>query len=92
MTNGRASVGNAAQLCSGPSAEGAVIADRQIACTMCGARHSEAAWGDLVLSQRIDAEEIGRLVRGWPEARWIEVRACHCGHLIAARRSAAASP
>jgi hypothetical protein len=58
-------------------------------CAGCGAHIDEGAWTSLRLSARLDADEVGRLVRGWSPTQCIEVRQCPgCGKAIAAKRPA----
>jgi hypothetical protein len=45
----------------------------------------------MVLSQRIGADEVRRVMLGWPDEHCIEIRQCHCGQPIAARRTTGAS-
>jgi RNA polymerase subunit RPABC4/transcription elongation factor Spt4 len=55
-------------------------------CAMCGATYDGRAWQDLALLQRIEAAEVRRLIRDWPEGAAVEVRACRrCENLIAAK-------
>ena len=63
----------------------------RINCGGCGAVLGETDWEALVLTQRIEAGEVSRLVRGWSPNECVEVRRCACGKPIAARRIVAAS-
>jgi ribosomal protein S27AE len=58
-------------------------------CGACGADHDLASWRALSLAGRVEASEVRRLVRDWPEAVFIEVRRCtRCGHGVAGKRAA----
>jgi hypothetical protein len=58
-------------------------------CSACRTRYSEGEWGALPVAERIPADEVSRLVRGWPPDAYIEVRSCEaCGHAMATRRVA----
>jgi hypothetical protein len=60
----------------------------QIQCGACKVVFDEPAWRSLDLAERIDACELGRMVRGWPLNECVEVRLCRgCGGTIAARRT-----
>jgi hypothetical protein len=64
----------------------------QIQCSACKAVFDERAWRSLDLAERIEACEVGRLVRGWPPNECVEVRLCRgCGKMIAARTTLVAS-
>jgi hypothetical protein len=53
-------------------------------CAGCGEQFDDAAWVGLAMSERIEANELRRLVLKWPEGLCIEVRYCdRCGTLIA---------
>lgn len=55
-------------------------------CPHCQAVYREAEWSRLEICERVPPEEVGRLVRGWPEAWCIEVRRCaRCGRTVAAK-------
>jgi hypothetical protein len=58
-------------------------------CARCGARYADKDWTLLRFAEQIDAGELRRLVRDWPETLCVEVRYCTtCGHTIAAKREA----
>jgi hypothetical protein len=59
----------------------------EFGCSDCGARYGEDVWAQLVLSERIHADEIRDLILGWPEEHVVEIRVCRCGQAIAARRT-----
>jgi hypothetical protein len=59
----------------------------QIQCGACRVIFNETAWQSLDLSERIDAGQVSRFVRGWSPSECVEVRRCRaCGKPIAARR------
>jgi hypothetical protein len=61
-------------------------------CGACKAVFDEPAWRSLDLAERIEACEVGRLVRRWPPNECVEVRVCRrCGKMIAARTTLVAS-
>ena len=45
-------------------------------CRVCGTVYPLAAWTELPLAHRIEANEVAQLVRGWMVGRAIEVRSC----------------
>jgi hypothetical protein len=54
----------------------------------CRTRFDEQAWGSLRLAERIDAEQVARLVLNWPRTECIEVRNCgSCEKPISVRRA-----
>ena len=64
----------------------------QTQCGACKAVFDEPAWRSLDLAERIEACEVGRLVRGWPHNQCVEVRLCRgCGKMIASRTTLVAS-
>jgi hypothetical protein len=40
-----------------------------VECRVCGTIYPRAAWGDLPLTHRIEADELARIVRGWMVGR-----------------------
>jgi hypothetical protein len=71
------------------SKEGRTVNPRAMECSTCGARYDETSWVQLPLAARVDAGKVRSFVLGWPEDQFIQVRACRCGRLIAARWNAA---
>ena len=56
-------------------------------CRACGSAYVGTGWRSLPVVERISANEMSRLVRGWPERTYIEVRLCgRCGETITSRR------
>jgi hypothetical protein len=67
--------------------------ERAITCRACGALYAEESWTRLVVSALVEASEIRRLVRGWPEGLCVEVRSCQrCATPIAVKRGAQDEP
>ena len=65
---------------------------RAMQCAACGARYDEASWVELPLAARVDACQVRGIVLGWPDDQFIQVRACRCSHLMAARCKAMEPP
>lgn len=58
-------------------------------CNECGKSYGEEQWRDLALSERIEAHEVQKLLRDWPEGACIEIRRCsRCRTFVPARRPA----
>jgi hypothetical protein len=56
-------------------------------CKACGARFGRQSWLSLAFVERIEPEEVTRLLRDWPPQFCIEVRRCRsCDREIAAKR------
>jgi hypothetical protein len=72
---------------AGTDAQRRLAASSRFVCNACGALYSDEDWRALAMSERIQAPEIDRLVRDWPENLCVEVRGCRrCGRSIAAKR------
>lgn len=58
-----------------------------ITCHGCGVRYSERSWLELHLSQRLEPNELRRLIINWSDDECIEVRRCdRCSRVLPARR------
>ncbi len=56
-------------------------------CQTCAQTYDEQEWKALAVSVCIEAQEVRRLLVGWPDGAWIEVRLCRgCASPIATRR------
>ena len=59
-------------------------------CSGCGEAYGESAWRGLALAERIEPEQVRRLLSNWPAGLCVEVRRCGaCGKTVAAKRAAA---
>jgi hypothetical protein len=64
-----------------------VSATRKIQCASCRAVFDDGQWESFDLVERICADEVSRVVRGWSPTECVEVRlCCVCGKPIAAKR------
>jgi hypothetical protein len=52
--------------------------------------YCETEWHALLVAAVVDADDVRRLVLGWPDSVRIEVRRCRCGRDIAAKRGVVA--
>jgi hypothetical protein len=60
---------------------------KALRCSGCSARYTIETWSRLPLSHRVDAPEVRRVLRDWPDGSWIEARSCRrCASPIALRR------
>lgn len=57
-------------------------------CAKCGAAYDEAQWHQLSTVERIEPTEVRKIVRGWPDGTFIEIRMCRRYAALIARREA----
>jgi hypothetical protein len=53
------------------------------ACGRCGARYVETAWAGLPSCGVLGEADVQTIVQVWPEGARIDLRRCHCGHVLA---------
>jgi hypothetical protein len=59
---------------------------RVITCVACGAKFDRTGWAALALTERVEPQEVQRVLLNWPEEECIEVRSCRrCGRSIVAK-------
>jgi hypothetical protein len=59
---------------------------RVITCVACGAKFERRAWAALALCERIEPQEVQRILLNWSEEECIEVRSCRrCGRSVVAK-------
>lgn len=60
-----------------------------VTCHACGARFDRKAWSTLALLERIEPDEVKRMLVDWAKEHCIEVRRCRrCAREIPAKRDA----
>jgi hypothetical protein len=61
----------------------------QVTCHACGARFDRKAWSMLALVERIEPNEVRRMLVDWPNEHCIEIRRCRrCAREVPAKRDA----
>jgi hypothetical protein len=60
-----------------------------VTCHACGARFDRKAWSMLALVERIEPNEVKRMLVDWPNEHCIEIRRCRrCAREVPAKRDA----
>lgn len=61
-----------------------------VTCHACGARFDRKAWSRLALVERIEPNQVRRMLVDWPNGNCIEIRRCRrCAREVPAKRKVA---